>query len=89
MKVGDLRVFEDHVFGYGRALFVVTHIDDTDCSVQIRIIKTGKTEWWDRIVLFHDSKKVSDKNVLDKTDTTVYIIKTNNIPSEETWTKKK
>ena len=61
MQVGDLRVFEDHVVGYGRTLYVVTHIDDIHCSVQIRIIKTGKTEWWDRIVLFHDSKKVSDK----------------------------
>ena len=61
MQVGDLRAFCDHVIGYGSALYVVTHMDATDCSVQIRIIKTGKVEWWDRIVLLHDSKSVSDK----------------------------
>lgn len=62
MQVGDLRAFKDYVFGYGSALYVVTHVDDDDCSVEIRIIKTGKTELWDRIVLLHDSKPVSDKN---------------------------
>jgi len=61
MKVGDLRAFKDYVDGYGSALYIVTHIDDTDCSVQIRIIKTGKSEWWDQIMLKHDSKSVSDK----------------------------
>ena len=60
MKVGDLRAFCDYVIGYGSALYVVTHIDPHDCSVQIRIIKTGKEEWWDRIALLHDSKSVSD-----------------------------
>ena len=61
MKIGDLRAFKDHVIGYGSALYVVTHVEDFDCSVKIRIIKTGKVEWWDRIVLLHDSKSVSDK----------------------------
>ena len=61
MQVGDLRAFEDFIIEYESALFVVTHIDPHDCSVQIRIIKTGKEEWWDRIVLLHDSKSVSDK----------------------------
>ena len=60
MQVGDLRAFCDHVF-YANNLFIVTHVDDTDCSVQIRIIKTGKTEWWDRINLLHDSKTVAVK----------------------------
>tara|TARA_R100001510_G_C7641162_1_gene198786 strand:+ start:1591 stop:1782 length:192 start_codon:yes stop_codon:yes gene_type:complete len=60
MKVGDLRMFNDHAF-YANKLFIVTHVDDTDCSVQIKIIKTGKTEWWDRINLLHDSKTVSVK----------------------------
>ena len=61
MQVGDLRAFKDHVIGYGSVLYVVTHVDDDDCSVEIRIIKTGKVEWWDRIALLHDSKSVSDK----------------------------
>ena len=61
MQVGDLRAFKDHVIGYGCALYVVTHVDDDDCSIEIRIIKTGKVEWWDRIALLHDSKSVSDK----------------------------
>ena len=61
MQVGDLRAFEDFVIGYGSALYVVTHIDDTHCAVQIRIIKTGKIEWWDRITLFHDSNPVTVK----------------------------
>jgi len=61
MKVGDLRAFEDYVIGYDSALYVVTHIDDTHCAVQIRIIKTGKIEWWDRIMLFHDSNPVPVK----------------------------
>ena len=61
MQVGDLRAFKDYVDGYMGVLYVVTHIDDTDCSVQIRIIKTGKSEWWDRIMLFHDSNPVAVK----------------------------
>ena len=61
MQVGDLRAFEDWVVGYGSALYVVTHIDDTHCAVQIKIIKTGKIEWWDRITLFHDSNPVTVK----------------------------
>ena len=61
MKVGDLRAFEDFIIEYESALFVVTHIDDTHCSVQIRMIKTGKIEWWDRITLFHDSNPVTVK----------------------------
>ena len=61
MKVGDLRAFCDYVIGYGSALYVVTHIDPHDCSVQIRIIKTGNEEGGDRIALLHDSKSVLDK----------------------------
>ena len=61
MQVGDLRAFEDYVVGYGSALYVVMHIDPHDCSIQIRIIKTGKVEWWDRIALLHDSKSVAVK----------------------------
>ena len=60
MQVGDLRVFKPCAF-YANDIFVVTHMDVTDCSVQIRIIKTGKEEWWDRIALYHDSESVSDK----------------------------
>ena len=62
MQVGDLRVFNADFFDdYANILYVVTHMDTTDCSVQIRIIKTGKVEWWDRIALLHDSKSVAVK----------------------------
>ena len=57
MRVGDLRVFKPCTF-YANNMFVVTHVDPHDCSVRIRIIKTGKMEWWDRITLFHDSEKI-------------------------------
>ena len=57
MQVGDLRVFNPCTF-YANNLFVVTHVEDFDCSIKIRIIKTGKVEWWDRIVLLHDSEKI-------------------------------
>ncbi len=62
MKVGDLRAFNEDFFDdYANVLYVVTHVDTHDCSIQIRIIKTGKVEWWDRIVLLHDSKSVPVK----------------------------
>ena len=62
MKIGDLRVFNADFFDdYANVLYVVTHIDPYDCSVQIRIAKTGKMEWWDRIALLHDSKSLAVK----------------------------
>ena len=60
MQVGDLRVFKPCTF-YANNMFVVTHVDDMDCSITIRIIKTGQVECWDRIILLHDSKSVSVK----------------------------
>ena len=60
MLVGDLRVFNEHAF-YANKLFIVTHVDDMDCSITIRIIKTGEVECWDRIILLHDSKSVAVK----------------------------
>ena len=72
MKVGDLRVFEDHVFGYGSVICCDAHRRYTLCRTDKN--NKGKVEWWDRIVLFHDSKKYrSKKNVLDKINTTQYI----------------
>jgi len=60
VRVGDLRVFKPYAF-YANDIFVVTYVDDMDCSITIRIIKTGQVECWDRIILLHDSKSVSDK----------------------------
>jgi hypothetical protein len=60
MQVGDLRVFRPYTF-YANNMFVVTHVDDMDCSITIRIIKTGEVECWDRIILLHDSKSVAVK----------------------------
>ena len=63
MKVGDLRVFMSHVpFGYANKLYVVTHMNDEDCIVQIKIIHDGMIDHWDRIALLYDSKSVSVKN---------------------------
>ena len=62
MKVGDLRVFKSHVrFGYANRLYVVTHINDEDSVVQIKIIHDGMIDHWDRINLLHDSKSVAVK----------------------------
>jgi len=63
MQVGDLRVFKEDTF-YANNMFIVTHVDSMDCSITIRIIKTGEVECWDRIILLHDSESVAVKKCL-------------------------